>query len=284
MGGTVAIAASILLAAGVAGAVLFGQPLFRDRLRRREARYYATLNELFLFSVSPRSLTWAAVASAVVLGAIAAFVVPWLWVWAGLAGAWVGRYVPSWVLRLMARRRRQRLEGQLVDGILALSNSVKAGLTLVDAIRLVEENAPSPTSQEFGLILREYEHGVALEQTLDNASQRIPNASYRLVFAALRTSRERGGNVGDTLDRISESVREIHRLEERVKTLTAQGRLAAKIMLMMPVFIGLILYAIDPSGILLLFTDPIGHILLMVIVLLDILGLLWMRKIVNIDV
>jgi tight adherence protein B len=274
--------ASVLLGLGVLGVVLYGTPWLKAGLARREARYVRTLDELFLFSVSPRSLSWAALGSGILLGLLLAFAArrPWT----GLIGLWLGTYVPGWVLRLMVRRRRARLEAQLVDGILALSNSVRAGLTLVDALRLVEENAPQPTSQEFGLILREYEHGLALEQALDNAALRIPNPSYKLVFAALKTSRERGGNVGDTLDRISESVREIHRLEERVKTLTAQGRLAARIMMLMPVFIAAILYLIDPQGIMLLFTDPVGHILLMFIVLLNVLGFLWIRKIVSIDV
>ena len=278
----VAIVVSILIFAAVMGMAVFGRPVLVRRVARREGRYATALNELFLFSVSPRSLIWAGFASAALAALFAWAAFPSVWVAAG--AACVGSFVPSWVLRVMAYRRRERLEGQLVDGILALSNSVRAGLTLVDAIRLVEENAPAPMRQEFGLILREYEHGIALEQALDNAALRIPNPSCKLVFAALKTSRERGGDVGETLDRIRDSVREIHRLEERVKTLTAQGRLAAKAMLVMPLFIGLILYLIDPTGITMLFTDPVGHILLLIIVVLDILGLLWIRKIVNVDI
>lgn len=272
---------SALLLVSVFGMVLLGAPLVRRRVRRRETRYGETLNELFLFSVTPRSLVWASVMSAGVAGLLVGLAFGPLW---GLAAAWLASFVPALVLHYMLHRRRSRLNTQLVDGILALSNSVKAGLTLVDAIRLVEENAPDPTSQEFGLILREYEHGVTLEECLDRAALRLTNPSHKLVFAALKTSRERGGDLGDTLDRISESVREIHRLEDRVRTLTAQGRLAVKMMLILPIFIAMILYMIDPEGIVLLFTDPVGHILLTIIVLLDVLGLLWIRRIVHIDI
>jgi len=276
-----AIVVSILLLFGVFGLVLFGTPVVRAIVRRREAKYNDSLNELFLFSVAPRSLIWASVAGGGLMGAVFTIALGWI---IGAMAAVVGCFIPVLVLRMMAVRRRSRLETQLVDGILALSNSVKAGLTLVDAIRLVEENAPVPTSQEFGLILREYEHGMSLEEALDRAAIRIPNPSHKLVFAALKTSRERGGDVGQTLDRISASVREIHRLEERVKTLTAQGRLATKIMIAMPIFIGVILYMIDPEGIKLLFVDPVGHIVLAICIVLDVLGLLWIRKIVTIDI
>lgn len=278
----ITLVVSALLGAGVLGIVLFGWPVVRRRVVRREARYAETLNELFLFNVTPRSLIWAGAISGGAMGALFWFASGSLLV--GILVGSVGALVPRLVLRVMTVRRRNRLSAQLVDGILALSNSMKAGLTLVDALRLVEENAPVPTSQEFGLILREYEHGVSLEEALDRAALRITNPSYKLVFSALKTSRERGGNIGETLDRISESVREIHRLEERVKTLTAQGRLAVKMMMLMPVFIGMILYMIDPAGIIMLFTDPVGHLLLMVIIVLDVLGLLWIRKIVNVDV
>jgi len=276
------VVASVLIFAAVLGLVLFGQPVVGRWSARRRKRYSKSLNELFIFSASPRSLLWSSLGSAVATGAFVWLL--WGSVWVAVAGAWAGSFVPSGVLRVMASRRRERLEAQLVDGVLALSNSVRAGLTLVDAIRLVEENAPAPISQEFGLVLREYEHGVALEQALDNATLRIPNPSYKLVFGALKTGRERGGNISETLDRVRDSVCEIHRLEERVRTLTAQGRLAAKIMLIMPIFIGVILYMLDPQGIALLFTDPIGHVLLLIIVVLDVLGLLWIRKIIHVDV
>ena len=139
------VAASVLIFLAVLATASVGRPIIGRWLNRRQERYARQLNDLFLLDISPRSLVWASGGAAVVAALLA-----WGAVgspWAAAAGAWVGTFLPGWVLRLLARRRRERLEGQLVDGILALSNSVRAGLTLVDAIRLVEENASAPISQ-----------------------------------------------------------------------------------------------------------------------------------------
>lgn len=93
-----------------------------------------------------------------------------------------------------------------------------------------------------------------------------------------------GGNLGETLDRIADAIREIYRLEKQVETLTAQGRAAARMMGIMPFVILIILHFIDPRGVQNLFDDPIGRFLLLIVIVLNILGFLWIRKIVDIDI
>jgi len=189
------------------------------------------------------------------------------------------------VLKLLRIRRLDRLELQLVGGIQTLASGVRAGLNLVQSMELVARDGPIPLRQEFRHLLREYEYGVPLEEAMDNAATRIGSGDFRLLFAALQTHRERGGNLGETLDRIGESIREIQRLEGRVKTLTAQGRATARWLGAMPVVILLILYFfVDDTGVMTLFVEDLGKLILLAIVVLNVLGFLWIKKIVTIDI
>jgi tight adherence protein B len=102
----------------------------------------------------------------------------------------------------------------------------------------------------------------------------------------LRTHRERGGNLGDTLDRMAESLREIQRLEKRVESLTAQGRATARWLSALPGVILALIYflGIAPDAVTMLFTDPVGRLILAAIVVLNIVGFLWIRKIAAVDI
>ncbi|MBL7134915.1 MAG: type II secretion system F family protein, partial [Phycisphaerae bacterium] len=189
------------------------------------------------------------------------------------------------VLKYLTYKRLNKLEAQLVPGIQTLASGVRAGLNLVQAMGLVAEEGTVPLRQEFRHLLREYEFGISLEDAMDNASDRIGSGDFTLLFAALQTHRERGGNLGETLDRIGESIREIQRLENRVKTLTAQGRATARWLGAMPVVVLLIMYfLVDREGVKALFTEDMGNVILFGIIVLTVLGFLWIRKIVAVDV
>jgi tight adherence protein B len=200
------------------------------------------------------------------------------------AGALLGVFLPGVVMKMLRRRRLNRLEAQLVNGIQTLASGVRAGLNLVQSMELVARDGPIPLRQEFAHMLREYEYGVSLEDAMNNAALRIGSGDFRLLFAALLTHRERGGDLGETLDRIAESIREIQRLENRVKTLTAQGRATARWLGAMPGVVLVILYFIVQDDVKRLFVEDVGKLLLLIIVVLNVLGFLWIRKIVSIDV
>jgi tight adherence protein B len=149
---------------------------------------------------------------------------------------------------------------------------------------MIVRDAPKPIQQEFAHLLREYEYGVPLDEAMNSAGERIGSNDFRLLFAALRTHRERGGNLGETLDRIAESIREIQRLERRVETLTAQGRATARWLGAMPMAVLAISYLIVPEGVRQLFTTATGNWILTAVVILNILGWLWIRKIMAVDI
>jgi len=255
---------------------------FRIFLGRVEARIDEILGEMFMFSITPRMVTFLS-------GAFLAVCVfgPWLLfgsLLGGLIGAVVGGAVPIFIIWQMVKRRRSALETQLLDGLITLANGMRAGLNLGQAIDLIEQHGDKPLSQEFGLVNREVEHGTSIDVALDNAGRRLRSHNYRLLFAAMKTTRIRGGNMPETLDRLGESLREIIRLEEKVKAQTAQGRTSAIFMGVMPLVVLGIYYVIDHEGMSLLFTEWQGHLVLLVVLILNLWGFLWIRRVVSFDI
>ena len=134
-------------------------------------------------------------------------------------------------------------------------------------------------------MVREYEFGIGLEVAMSNAAERIGSGDFGLLFAALLTHRERGGNLGETLDKICEAIREIQRLEHRVDSLTAQGRATARFLGAMPaVVLAIVYFIVDAKGVESMFTSTAGKVILAAIIILNILGFLWIRKIMDIDI
>ncbi len=277
---TLALAGAVFALAAMAAAA--GWVPVGGWIRRRERFFGRALYQLYLPATSPRAVAWASAALVPVLAVLTYLVVDF-WV-APIAGGLVGLVLPPVVTGWLIRRRVERLEDQVVSGIQTLASGVRAGLNLVQSFQLLERNAPAPLSQEVGQLLREYEHGLSLEQAMVKTGQRIGSPTYRLLFSALETHRVRGGDLGETLDRIAEAIREIQRLEKRVETLTAEGRAAARLMGIMPFVILGILYLIDRQGVTELFTTTMGRFILLAVAVLIGFGFWWIRKIVDIDI
>lgn len=279
---TLMINSAVMFLATSTSVFLGWRPL-RDLILRQEEQYGSVLRRSLLLNIKPRTATVFTGVCIVFLASITYSLTGSL---IGLfLGGSVGVLVPPAVIKSLRRRRLDKLESQLVSGIQTLASGVRAGLNLVQSMELVARDAPVPLRQEFRHMLREYEYGIPLDEAMDNAASRIGSGDFRLLFAALQTHRERGGDLGDTLDRISESIREIQRLEGRVKTLTAQGRATARWLGAMPIVVLIILYfLVDASGVMTLFVDDLGKVILLAIIVLNILGFLWIKKIVTIDI
>lgn len=276
------VTGAVLFVTTAAAVVLGGRPI-GALVARQERQFEAVLRGKLLLNVSPRTATVLAAVGVLLLGG-AGYLVTGSGLGA-IIGLGVGVFVPSLMLHYLQRRRLRRLEDQLVAGIQTLASGVQAGLNLIQAMQLVARDASVPLRQEFRHLLREYEYGIPLEEAMENAAVRIGSGDFRLLFAALQTHRERGGNLGETLDRIAASIREIQRLESRVETLTAQGRTTARWLGAMPVVILIILnFVMGDSPIRLLFEDNLGKVIILTIIVLNVAGFLWIRKIVSLDI
>ena len=276
------IVGSVVMFVLTAAAVWVGCRPLRDAILRREKLYDLVFRRALLMDISPRLITIGTGVIMFVLGFLAYALLRNIFaaLFAGLFGA----LMPHWVIQRMRRRRLKKLEVQLVDGIQRLASGVRAGLNLVQSIGLVARDGPNPIRQEFTHLTREYEYGVSLDEAMVNAAERIASSDYRLLFAALHTHRERGGDLGETLDRIADSIREIQRLEAQVQTLTAQGRATARWLGAMPAIILGIYYLFDAEGVLSLFIQPLGNLLLAGMFILNVLGFLWIKKTIAIDI
>lgn len=276
----------ILVSAGlflsVAMLVRLGVPEIGRMIHRLEARFDHVLNYQLLMGIKPRHAIY---------GIVLAMLVAAGFTWA-LLGSALGAIIaavlvlalPNAVINYLEAKRRRRLERQIVDGITSLASGVRAGLTLVQSFQLLVQNSTGPIKQEFTHLLREYELGVDLNQAMVNASNRIGSSHYRLLFAAIAAHRTRGGDVSQSLDRITDSIREIQRLEGKLQTLTAQGRNQAWMMAGMAIVVMIILYFIDSEGMTQVLMRDSGRLILLIAGLFVLAGFLWIRKIMSVDV
>ncbi|MBT3198669.1 MAG: hypothetical protein HN350_02030 [Phycisphaerales bacterium] len=277
------IVASVAMMLTTTVAVRIGARPLGELILRRERHYTLVLGGSLLMTVKPRSVTVLSFILVFVLAMIAYAITGGIL--GILAGIGLGLFIPTVFIKHLREKRLNKLNDQLVGGIQTLSSGVRAGLNLVQALELVANDSPSPLRQEFAHMVREYEFGISLEDAMSNASERIGSGDFGLLFAALLTHRERGGNLGETLDKICDAIREIQRLEHRVDSLTAQGRATARFLGAMPaVVLTIVYFIVDPIGVEAMFSSTAGKVIIAAIIVLNILGFLWIRKIMDIDI
>ncbi|MEM6749941.1 MAG: type II secretion system F family protein [Planctomycetota bacterium] len=275
------IAANLLAAAGLFGVVFAGyRPALRFK-QRQEAVFDRVLRNQLLVDVEPSTVFWGLAGAISVLTVVTAL----------LTGSWVvtatvfavACLAPTFELRRRQVQRRKKLERQLVDGLVSLSAAVRAGLNLTQAMQLVAKSHVPPIRDEFGQVLREYEMGLDLNQSMRNASERIGSSLYRLTFTAIEMHRIRGGDSSESLDRIADSVREIQRMEGRLDAITSQGRAQANFMAIMPFALLGILALILPENVQMLFREPVGRVILLVATAMILFAQWWIKRIMRID-
>ena len=193
--------------------------------------------------------------------------------------------LPWYIVRRLAERRKEQIEDQLADAMVSLSSAVRAGLSLAQALEILAQQTPKPICQEFQQVVGEYQLGKPLEVCLSEAKNRLRSENFALFAAAMQASRESGGRLNETVDRIAHSVRELQRLERRVTSETAQARASAFYMALSPLFVLAIYYfVIDPESTAMLFTRFWGQMILSAALILNVTAYTWARAIMNPDI
>lgn len=192
--------------------------------------------------------------------------------------------VPPYGLRCARRRRLQNLEYQLPDLLLSLAGALRAGSGIQAALRHIADQVPAPLSQELGLMLREQRMGVSFETALSNLHRRVPTESLSLIVSALNIAAQSGGGLAENLERISTTLRMRLHLQGRIRALTSQGRMQAWVMASLPVGLALVLHWLDPEAMSALWYTPAGWAVLFLIIVLETTGIVFIRRIVHIDV
>lgn len=251
---------------------------WRERFTRETGFH---LRELFLF-VDPARL-YVLNLALTLLGALAAWLLSASLLMA-LVAAIVLALTPRGVLRWLRKRRVEHIEQQLPDALQMLAGTARAGLSLPAAIRQVSAELTPPLQQELLLVQHEQRLGVSLDDALENLARRVPAQPVKLMVSAMRIANEAGGGLAETLERTATTLRSQHAMELKILALTAQGKLQAWVVGLLPVFLLWVLNRMEPAAMSQLWTTQLGWGVLAAVLVMEFIGVLLIRRIVAIDI
>jgi tight adherence protein B len=191
---------------------------------------------------------------------------------------------PRLYIGVLRTRRRRRLGAQLPDALALWAGLLRAGQGVSQGLVRVAERQTAPLGDELRLLLRQYRMGMSLEQGMQELQDRVKLPDLGMLSTVLKANRELGGNLAESLQRLSELMRSRLAMEARIRSLTSQGRLQGWIVGLLPLFLLLVLRFMEPESIRLLVTRPAGWAALGVIAALELSGFLLIRRIVSIEV
>jgi tight adherence protein B len=201
-----------------------------------------------------------------------------------LVGAVIGWFLPSLWLRRRQAKRRNMFDAQLGDTVLLLSNGLKAGYSIQQALVSVVEGGQPPLSDEIARVVREMSLGLDMEAALEHSNQRIESKDFDMLVTAILIHRTVGGNLAEVLEKIAGTVRERVRLHGEVRVLTAQARASGYIITGLPFAVAAILAVISPSFERPLFTNPLGWVMIVFGLIMIAIGYSIIRRITNIKI
>lgn len=191
---------------------------------------------------------------------------------------------PGYVLKVMKNKRSDKFVGQLPDALAAMSSALRSGMNLVKTLQQVVKNQPNPLAQEFAQVLVEYRVGTDLNESLDGMAARIDRQEVVLMNSAIKISRAVGGNLADTLETLSKTLREKIKVEGKINALTSMGRAQGTLATFFPVIIGYVFFKIETDAMLMLFTTRLGMIWLGIMLAMAAMAYVLIRKIVSVDI
>ena len=259
------------------------QRAFEQYKERYVTKSMNDLSDMFLF-VDPGQIILLDIAAFVVLAGLGFMVGGWFL--CTILGT-LGFFLPMGLVRYYRARRIARFNAQLTDALQQMSNALRAGLTFQQAMEQVGRESPPPLRQEFGLFVKEIKLGVPVDLGLTNMATRVGSEDLELVATSTNIARQLGGNMAEIFETIAATIRERFRLEGKINSLTSQGKMQGWVVSSLPVAIGLFLNWYRPDLMEPMFEGPhwmYGYIILSSIMLLEAIGFLLIRKIVNIDV
>jgi tight adherence protein B len=202
----------------------------------------------------------------------------------GLVGSGLGLLTPYKLLVRKAKKRIHKFETQLPEALDLLARGLKAGHAFPSGLQQVAKEMPDPLGTEFSIVYSEFSHGRDLNSSLLGLCKRIDLRDLDFFTTAVLIQRETGGNLTDILEKIAVLIRERFQLRNQIKALTAEGRLSGLILVLLPPVMAIALMIINPKYESVLFEHPTGQIMCGVAAVMQLFGMLLIRKIVNIKV
>jgi tight adherence protein B len=222
-----------------------------------------------------------------VLGVFAFFATMWMArqpVLPALAAGIGAAMLPVLYLQHQRSRRLARMEKQLPEALDLVTRALRAGHSFASGVQMIGDEMADPIASEFRMVADEVNFGVSLQQALTNLSVRVPLTDLRYFVVAVLIQRDSGGNLTEVLSNLSRLIRDRLKLLARVRVLSAEGRLSAWILGLMPFALAALMNVFNPAFMSPLWTDPIGQTALRWMLALMLVGIVLLRKIVKIRV
>jgi len=212
-----------------------------------------------------------------------------LWVVSGNAVLCIGSLIvililPRKIYNWLRERRVLKIQSQLPDGLMMMASTMRAGLGFGPAMESLAKDVDPPLSEEFSLVLREQRMGVKPDEALEHFNKRVPIADVTLFVSAVNISRDIGGNLAESMASLSETLRRRLIMEDKVRALTAQGRLQGIVMAMLPVGIITFLTFAYPETMDAMYHTVVGWGVMTLAAIMEFLGYRMCRKIMTIDI
>lgn len=194
----------------------------------------------------------------------------------------LGLFAPPLYVNKKRAKRVELFERQLIDAISIMSSCLKAGLTFQQALVSISTEMPNPISEEFGRVVKELKLGSSIETSLTRLSDKIGSQNFMMIVSAILIQRQTGGNLSEILINISGTIKERFKIKNEIKVLTATARTSGLVVGLMPVAIILVFMLFNPDYVTIFFESNLGIAMIVIAMIMEVIGYLLIRKIVNI--
>jgi len=205
-------------------------------------------------------------------------------IFATVAALVITGLIPPAILQFLASQRKRKFQSQLPDMLQLIAGSLRAGYSLMQGVEAVAQEVDEPMGGELRRVLAEARLGRVLEDALDDMAERLKSRDFAWAVMAIRIQREVGGNLAELLSTVAETMIARERLRREVRALTAEGRISAIVLALLPIGLGVVMYSINREYMNVLLHDGFGQVLLIGAGLLAGVGFYWMKKTIEIDI
>lgn len=204
--------------------------------------------------------------------------------WTAFLVAVAAGLLPLAVVLRARHRRMRRIEEQLPDALDLMARALRAGHAFPSALKMVGDEMSDPIAAEFGTAFDEVNFGMSMQDALMNLATRVPSGELKYFVVAVLIQRTTGGNLAELLDQISAIMRARQKLMGAIRVLSADGRLSAWILSLLPFVLATVIFFLNPEFLAILWTDPAGIVVVGTALLLMVIGIFWMRQIIRIHI
>lgn len=201
-----------------------------------------------------------------------------------LLGFGLGAAVPFFVVRQKRTKRLHTFEERFPEALDLISRAIRAGHAFSAGLKMVADEMAEPVGPEFRKAFEEQNFGMSLKEALNNLTTRVPILDVRFFATAVLIQKETGGNLSEILDSLSAVVRERFKIRRQVRVHTAHGRFTGYVLLALPAFLAVALSLINPDHMNMLFKDRIGQTMIAGAIVMQVIGWIWIKRVVKIEV